>query len=148
MIDPLNEEVIYEKKYPRTDPMEEWVMEMANKADKSQKPRQSFDEFLKQIYENTTYIPLPERIKAGEEFIRAAIDLCELYELNTIISRYYDHITVKYSFDCGGGMREMNRVFGMADRFSFFQNIFDRDITISLEFYTHRVIRNGRILAP
>lgn len=36
----------------------------------------------------------------------------------------------------------------MADEFAFFKNIYGWDITVSLDFYTHAVVRNGRVVAP
>ena len=91
---------------------------------------------------------MPERIKVCEDFIRAAIGVSELYELDTKIERHFDHISVDYSFNCCGGLRDINRVIGMADQSSFFKDIFGWDITISLDFFTHAVVRNGRVVAP
>lgn len=70
------------------------------------------------------------------------------YELDTRIERHTDHISVNYSFNCCGGMRHMNRIFGMADQFSFFKDVDGWDITISMDYFTHTVIHNGRIIAP
>lgn len=145
---PMSEEVIYEKRYPHIDPMEEWSQVEIDGADESEQPNPTFDEIMQKIYGDTTYVLMPERTKASEEFVRAAIEVAELYELDTKITRHVDHICVDYSFDCGGGMRDINRVFGMADQFSFFKDIFGRDITVSLDFFTHAVVRNGRIVAP
>lgn len=83
-----------------------------------------------------------------EEFIQAAIEVSELYEWDTKIKRHVDHISVDYSFNCCGGMRDTNRVFGMVDQFSFFKDIFGWDITVSIDFYTHAVVRNGRVVVP
>lgn len=143
----MNDEVIYEKKYPRTDLMKELVQAEVDGADEPDQPNPSFDEIMQKICANTTYVLMPERTKASEEFVRAAIEVSERYELDTKITRHLDHISVDYSFDCGGGMRDINRVFGMADQFSFFKDIFGRDITVSLDFFTHAVVRNGRATA-
>ena len=45
-------------------------------------------------------------------------------------------------------MHDIGRVFRMADQFSFFKDINGRDITISMDFFTHAVVRNGRIVNP
>lgn len=74
--------------------------------------------------------------------------LSELYELDTKIECHLNHISVNYSFNCCGGMRDINRVFGRADPFSFFKDIYGWDITVSLDFYTHAVVRNDRAVAP
>ena len=117
-------------------------------ADEPEEPTPSFDEIMQKIQENTTYVLMPERIKASEDFIRAAIEVSELYELDTKIERHFDHISVDYSFNCCGGLRDINKVIGMADQSSFFKDILGWDITISLDFFTHAVVRNGRVVAP
>ena len=144
----MRAEIIYERKYPRFAPTEELRPPKPESADQSERPKPSFDEIVQKICANTAYIPLPERIKANKEFIRTAIEVSELYELDTKIERHVDHISVDYSFNPCGGMRDINRVFGMADRFSFFKDRFGWDITVSLDFYTHAVLRNGRVIAP
>ena len=144
----MSVEIIYEKKYPRIDPMEELKQVEMEAADEPEQPRPTFDEIMQKIYANTTYVLMPERIKASEEFIQTAIEVSELYELDTKIERHLDHISVNYSFDCCGGLRDINKVFGMADQFSFFKDIYGWDITVSMDFYTHAVVRNGRVVAP
>lgn len=145
----MSEEVIYEKKYPRIGSMEELEQVLAlDTVDEPEQPSPSFDEIMQKIYANTTYVVMPERTKAREEFVRAAIEIAERYELDTKITRHADHISVDYSFNCGGGMREINRVFAMADQFSFFKDIFGRDITVSMDFFSPAVVRNGRVVAP
>lgn len=144
----MSVEIIYEKKYPRIDPMEELRQAELEMADEPEQPQHTFSEMMEKIYADTTYVLIPERIKDSEDFIRAAIEVSELYELDTKIERHFDHISVDYSFNCCGGLRDINRVIGMADQSSFFKDIFGWDITISLDFFTHAVVRNGRIVAP
>ena len=144
----MSVEIIYEKKYPRIDPMEEMKQIEMEMADEPEEPTPSFDEIMQKIQENTTYVLMPERIKASEDFIRAAIEVSELYELDTKIERHFDHISVDYSFNCCGGLRDINKFIGMADQSSFFKDILGWDITISLDFFTHAVVRNGRVVAP
>lgn len=144
----MSVEIIYEKKYPRIDPMEELKQVEMEAADEPEQPKPTFDEIMQKIYANTTYVLMPERIKASKEFIQTAIEVSELYELDTKIERHHDHICVNYSFNCCGGLRDINKVIGMADQSSFFKDIFGWDITISLDFYTHAVVRNGRVVAP
>lgn len=144
----MSVEIVYEKKYPRIDPMEEMKQTELDMADEPKEPTPSFEEIMQKIQENTTYVLMPERIKASEDFIRVAIEVSELYELDTKIERHFDHISVDYSFNCCGGLRDINRVIGMADQSSFFKDIIGWDITISLDFFTHAVVRNGRVVAP
>lgn len=144
----MSVEIIYEKKYPRIDPMEEMKQIELEMADEPKEATPSFDEIMAKIQADTTYVLMPERIKASEKFIQTAIEVSELYELDTKIERHIDRIIVNYSFDSCGGMREINRVFGMADEFAFFKDIYGWDITVSLGFFTHAVVRNGRVVAP
>lgn len=143
----MSVEIIYEKKYPRIDPMEEMKQIELEMADEPKEATPSFDEIMAKIQADTTYVLMPERIKASEKFIQTAIEVSELYELDTKIERHIDRIIVNYSFDSCGGMREINRVFGMADEFAFFKDIYGWDITVSLGFFTHAVVRNGRVVA-
>ena len=144
----MSKEIIYEKKYPRIDPMVELKNSTQERVDDPKEPIPTFEEIMKKIQTNTTYVLMPERIKGSEEFIQTAIEISKLYELDTRIERRFDHISVIYSFDCCGGLRYINQVFKMADQFSFFTDIHDRDITISFDYFTHASVRNGRIVSP
>lgn len=75
----MNDEVIYEKKYPCTDLMKELVQAEVDGADEPDQPNPSFDEIMQKICANTTYVLMPERTKASEEFVRAAIEVSERY---------------------------------------------------------------------
>jgi len=144
-------EIIYEKKYPRIDLMEQYKEiehELPGEPGESEETALSFDEMMQQIEANTIYVLMPERLTASEEFIRLAIEISELYELDARIERHFNRISVDYFFNCTGGMRYINKVFGMADEFAFFKNINGWDFTISLDFYTHAAIRNGRVVSP
>ena len=92
----MSVEIIYEKKYPRIDPMEEMKQIELEMADEPEEPTPSFEEIMQKIQANTTYVLMPERIKASEDFIQAAIEVSELYELDTKIERHFDHISVNY----------------------------------------------------
>jgi len=69
----MSVEIVYEKKYPRIDPMEEMKQIELDMADEPKEPTPSFEEIMQKIQENTTYVLMPERIKASEDFIRVAI---------------------------------------------------------------------------
>ena len=144
----MSVEIIYEKKYPRINPIEEMKQIEWGMDDELEEATSTLEEFMQKIQSKTTYVLMPGRIKASERFIQTAIEVSELYEMDTRIERHFDHISVTYSFDCCGGLRNINRVFGMADQFSFFKDIYGWDITISLDFFTHASLRNGRIVSP
>ena len=101
----MSVEIIYEKKYPRIDPMEEMKQKESEMADEPEELTLSFEELMQKIQANTTYVLMPERIKASEKFIHTAIEVSELYELVTRIEHHFDHISVTYPFDCCGVTR-------------------------------------------
>ena len=103
---------------------------------------------LEQIERDRTLILLPERYVESKVFIKKAISVAELYDLDTKITEHDSHITVDYSFDCGGDAVFLINVIEMADSISFFTKIFDREVTISLDYYTHAVYLKNRLIAP
>lgn len=139
---------IYKREYPRVDAVEE--LRRINEETLEEMPRKypTFDEFYRKMEEATAYILIPERVESAVEFVKTAIEVSELYDLDTEIVRHDYFISVTYSFDSCGGMRDIRRVFGMADEFSFFGNINGWEFTICMDYYTHAVVRNGRIVAP
>ena len=52
----MSVEIIYEKKYPRIDPMEEMKQIELEMADEPEEPTPSFEEIMQKIQENTTYV--------------------------------------------------------------------------------------------
>lgn len=100
------------------------------------------------MMDNRTIIPIPEKIEKADEFIKLAIEVSELYELDTKISEKDSCIEVNYSFDCGGDMVFLLSVFRKADSISFFTGICGFDITVSLDYYTHAVYNKGRLVRP
>ncbi len=144
--DVMNGEIIYEKKYEHIPPMsEEEVMELTN----GEEPLPgSFDEWYKKLMAETSYVPIKERITGSKEFVRTAIDVSQRHHIDTTIKRHAHHISAIYSFDCRAGMTHLQRVFGMADEFAFFKDVNDYDLTISMFYYTHAIIRKGHVVAP
>lgn len=141
----IYEEVIYEKKFPKWEmPSEEELSECKVDTDKP-KERLTFEQIMEQIYKDVTYVPMPERTEEAKAFIRKAIEVSELYEMDVKIERRTTHISVTYYFDFGGGMKALTDIIGMADDLSFFgRNDKEYDLVMSLDFYTHTVYRNGR----
>ena len=64
----LEEEVIYEKTYPRED-IDELHAKLSKEVDvqdRDEKKRMTFDEIMEEIYEGVEYELLPERAKSAE----------------------------------------------------------------------------------
>lgn len=146
--------VIYEKHYPHPTleeelkELEECRKELEKDPDYKPKPAKSFEEFYQDMVENRTLILIPEKLKKADEFIKLAIEVSELYELDTKISEKDSHIVVNYSFDSAGDMAFLIPVFRQADSISFFTGIYGFEITISLDYYTHAVYNKDRLVHP
>lgn len=92
---------------------------------------------------------MPERAEAANEFVRKAIEVSELYEMDIKIEKRTSHISATYYFNYGGTMKHLTDIIGMADDLAFFgrkDNAYD--IVMSLDFYTHTVYRNERQTNP
>lgn len=141
----LYEEVIYEKKFPKWEmPSDEEFAEDKVDADEPTE-RLTFEQIMEKIYKDVTYVPMPERTEEAKAFLRKAIEVSELYEMDVKIERRTTHISVTYYFDFGGGMKALTDIIGMADDLAFFgRKDNEYDIVMSLVFYTHTVYRNGR----
>lgn len=141
--------IIYEKRYPRETPEE--VMSIFKTSDKERENEQqipSFEDFLRQIYENQVCILIPERQRLAVEFIRTACEVSELYRLDIKITQHVDHISANYYFNAAGGLRYLREIVKHADEISFFSNIMGYEIVMCLDFYTHAVFRNGHLMHP
>ena len=141
----LYEEVIYEKKFPKWEmTSDEELAEDEVDADEP-KERLTFEQIMEKIYKDVTYVPMPERTEEAKAFLRKAIEVSELYEMDVKIERRTTHISVTYYFNFGGGMKALTDIIGMADDLAFFgRKDNEYDIVMSLDFYTHTVYRNGR----
>lgn len=146
--------VIYEKHYSHPTleeelkELEEYRRELEKDPDYKPEPPKTFEEFYQDMMDNRTIIPIPEKIEKADEFIKLAIEISELYELDTKISEKDSCIEVNYSFDCAGDMVFLLSVFRKADSISFFTGIYGFDITISLDYYTHAVYNKERLVRP
>lgn len=145
----ISEEVIYEKKFPKWEmPSEEELAEIKVDNDEP-KERLTFEQIMQKIYEGVEYVLMPKRAEAANEFVRKAIEVSELYEMDIKIEKRTSHISATYYFNYGGGMKHLTDIIGMADDLAFFgrkDNAYD--IVMSLDFYTHAVYRNGRQINP
>lgn len=146
--------IIYEKHYhhptleEEMKELEEYQRDLEKDPDYKPEPTKTFEEFYQDMMDNRTIIPIPEKIEKADEFIKLAIEVSELYELDTKISRKDCYIEINYSFDSAGDMAFLIPVFRKADNISFFTGIYGFDITISLDYYTHTVYNKGRIVYP
>ena len=92
---------------------------------------------------------MPERAEAANEFVRKAIEVSDLYEMDIKIEKRTSHISVTYYFDFGGGMKALTDIIGMADDLAFFgRKDKEYDLVLFLDFYTHTVYRNGHKVNP
>ena len=64
----MSVEIIYEKKYPRINPIREMKQIELEMADEPEEATPSFNEIMAKIQADTTYVLMPERIKASEKF--------------------------------------------------------------------------------
>lgn len=107
-----------------------------------------WNNFYEQFNENTSFVVMPQRLSMRREFVNAAIEVAEHYSIDVVITEYDERITADLSFDCGSAMKLIKRVISYADDISFFCGIRGREITLSVDFYTHAVFRSGKKLAP
>ena len=91
---------------------------------------------------------MPERKKTAKAFIKTAMETSELFEIDTNIWRYKDHIMVEYCFDCAGSMGFLKDTLVYADNIVFFKDVDGHDIVMQIDHYTHAVYRNGRRRKP
>lgn len=144
----LEEEVIYEKVYPEEILEETETVMSEEKALQEENKHLTIDEILDEIYRNIEYVPLPERVKTAELFIKTAIEISETYELDVKIVQHYSHISVDYYFNSAGSMGFLKKVIRLADDITFFANIKGYEIVMSIEHYTHAEYRRGRRIRP
>ena len=146
----FEEEVIYEKTYPREDVAElhAALSEEVNAQDRDETERMTFDEIIEEIYEGVEYEPLPERAKSAEIFVELAKRISEIYELDVKIVKHYSHISVDFCFNSSGCMGFLKHIMRFADDIAFFANIKGYDIVMSIDHYTHAETRHGRRIHP
>jgi len=146
----LNDKIIYEKHYPKLEfAMMESADDSQNEISLENKPENlSFEQILEKIYKDVVYILLPERQLMAKEFLRKAINISNIYELDVKIRQHFDHITVNYYFNCAGCMGFLKEIIAYSDDIAFFNNIDGFEIVLSLDFYTHAVYRKDRRIKP
>jgi len=139
---------IYEKQFPKWEmPTEEEMKEIDVAGEETE--HLTFEQILEKIYKDVVYVLMPERREEAKVFIRKAISVSELYEMDIKIEHHFSHISATYYFDYSGGMKYLTDVIGMADDIAFFgRKDHKYDIVMSLDFYTHAEYRRGRRVQP
>lgn len=141
----LETEVIYKKTFLEKS-IDEIEFSMIEQKDKSKK-HMTFDEIINEIFREIAYVLLPERAKTAEAFVKTAIEISETYELDKIV-KHHSHISVNYYFNSTGCMGFLRKVIMFADDIEFFTNTKGYDIVMSIDHYTHAVIRDGKRIKP
>lgn len=144
----MRNDVIYEKRFPKLEQPSLDEMEEITASSNDEKEHLTFEEIMERIYKDVVYILMPERVAKAKSFIRKAIAVSELYEMDIKIEHHLSYISVNYYFDCGGCMKHLIEIISEADEIAFFRPKEGYDIIMSLDFYTHAVYRKGRRIEP
>ena len=133
-------EIIYEKHFHKEtiEELEKERIDLVEAFGEDAKQAPSFNEIMKMIYSNVTYLALPEREKM----------VSNDYELDIEIEEHLSHISATYYFDCGACMGFLKRIIEMSDDISFFEHIKGFDMAMSLDFYTKAVFKRERLIQP
>lgn len=137
--------ILFKKVYPRENPEEP-----ASETDSStpEIDALSAKAFFDKLEASITLSPLPGREEGAQQFIEAAMEISAFYGLDIEVRRLYSCISIDLGFDIGSGLKGLNKVFGMADEFGFATGIKGRDVTVTMQYYTHAVYLNGRQVTP
>lgn len=129
-------EIIYEKHFHKEtiEAIEKERIDFVEAFGEDAEQAPSFNEIMKKIYSNVTYLVLPEREKMAQTFIETAIEISNDYELDIEIEEHLSHISATYYFDCGACMGFLRRIIEMSDDISFFDHIKGFDMVMSLDF--------------
>lgn len=113
-------EIIYEKHFHKEtiEELEKERIDLVEAFGEDAKQAPSFNEIMKMIYSNVTYLALPEREKMAQTFIETAIEISNDYELDIEIEEHLSHISATYYFDCGACMGFLRRIIEMSDDIS------------------------------
>ena len=72
---------VYSKRYPPAPETME-IIHTQQSAEEQATTKKSFDEFLRRIETESTYVLIPERIDRGKHFVALAIELSKKYEID------------------------------------------------------------------
>ncbi len=143
-------EIIYKKQFHREtiDEIEAAISDSKEDLGDDFEQAITFDEIMKKIYSDVTYLVLPKREKKAKAFIKTAIEISNDYKIDIEIEEHLSHISVTYYFDCCAGMGFLREIIEMADDISFFNHIKSYDLVMSLDFYTKAVFKRDRLIQP
>lgn len=144
----MKEKLIYKAKYPRIEGKKQDEQDQDNVESTPVTKTPESKEFAVSTRADTQYTPIPKRAKESETFINEAIAVSKLYQIDARIAKREGRISVRLAFDFGADVQYVTRLFGMADRVSFFKDKSEHDIAVCLDFYTHVVVKNGMAVAP
>ena len=141
--------VIYEKHFPKDPVLEELSKrQYADEFNEQQAKYPSFSEMIADLERNTTYTPRPYRIRHRNRFIQAAIALSDFYEIDLCITQNTGMISATFYFDPCTAMHNLNNIMGIADEFEFLTSIHGHEICMTLNYYTHKIVRRGITISP
>lgn len=133
--------IIYQKTHPMIDTFVDTVSQTSDTV-----PPLSFDDFMKKANDvQLEYIA--EREIEVQSFINTAIHISNVFQLDVTVEKNDECISATFTVEGGPCPEALKPLFILADRY-FFTVCKDYRLMISLDYYTHRVYRNGRLLAP
>lgn len=142
-------QIIYEKTFPKDPALEALQKQQAAVSFHEQQGKfPSFPDMMADLERKTTYIPRPYRIRRRKRFIHAAIALANFYGIDLTVTQSKGLISATFYFDACAGMQNLSNLMGMADEFEFLTNIHGCDICMTLNYYTHKIIRNRIVISP
>ncbi len=98
------------------------------------------------IFENMVQVLVTERIEASELFIEAAKEMGEYYQIDTIITKHEDRISVIYAVESGINFPGLKKMIALSDDLNFRND--NGTVLLTLFFYTHATYRSGRRVTP
>lgn len=132
---------IYQKTYPMIDTFIETVSQTSDTV-----PPLSFEDFMKKANDvQLEYIA--EREIEVQSFIDTAIQISNVFQLDLTVEKDDECVSATFTVESGPCPESLRPLFIFADRY-FFTVCKDYRLMISLDYYTHRVYRNGRLVAP
>ena len=90
---------VYSKRYPPAPETME-IIHTQQSAEERVTTKKSFDEFLRRIETESTYVLIPERIDRGKHFVALAIELSQKYEIDIDIWQKSYFIEVNLHLFC------------------------------------------------
>lgn len=133
--------IIYQKTYSMIDTFVDTVSQTSDTV-----PPLSFDDFMNKANDvQLEYIA--EREIEVQSFINTAIHISNVFQLDLTVEKDDECVSATFTVESGPCPESLKPLFILADRY-FFTVRKDYRLILSLDYYTHRVYRNGRLIAP